>query len=519
LGRGPGDVGAVHLVDELDRAGPLLGRAPEFATLKGRSNYLCLHRLHEGVPSDDEDGLFDQFEAVAQSGGGPSSRLGKDLLRLRDWADETETGDRDAMTPGVSDRAWSQVAVSSRECLGASRCAYGAECFAEAARERAKLAEVIVTNHALLAIDALEGAPVLPAHEVLIVDEAHELVSRVTGVATGELTPGGVSRAVRRSARLVDEKAADALQSAGESFERLMELALPGRLEELPEDLGYALAALRDAARTVITALGNTRDASVADEDAVRKQAMAAIENVHQGAERLLERSEYDVLWYERHDRYGASLRVVSLQDWDRDAVEVSQHNAQVDKDATFKSIVITLGGDVVRLSPKVAYKGRGGNAELHGLYFTGDDQHHEHRSLIDHNISNTRSRVEYKGALSGKGAHGVWIGDVIIGEGTTGTDSYEHNRNLQLTDDTRVDSVPNLEIFTGEVEGAGHAAASGRLDDIHLFYLRSRGIPEDEARRLVIRGYFLELINRIPVEGLAEEIMAKVERKLAAHE
>ncbi|MFD6951664.1 Fe-S cluster assembly protein SufD [Nocardiopsis sp. TSRI0078] len=219
------------------------------------------------------------------------------------------------------------------------------------------------------------------------------------------------------------------------------------------------------------------------------------------------------------HVGEGARLTLVSLQDWDTDAVDVSQHNAQVAKDATFKSIVITLGGDLVRLSPKVAYKGRGANAELHGLYFTGDGQHHEHRSLIDHNISNTRSRVEYKGALSGKDAHGVWIGDVIIGEGTTGTDSYEHNRNLQLTDDTRVDSVPNLEIFTGEVEGAGHASASGRLDDIHLFYLRSRGIPEDEARRLVIRGYFLELIGRIPVEELREEIMAKVERKLAEHE
>lgn len=219
------------------------------------------------------------------------------------------------------------------------------------------------------------------------------------------------------------------------------------------------------------------------------------------------------------HVGEGARLTLVSVQDWERDTVDVSQHNTQVDKDGTYKSIVITLGGDLVRLSPKVAYKGRGANAELHGLYFTGDGQHHEHRSLIDHNMSHTRSRVEYKGALSGKGAHGVWIGDVIIGEGTTGTDSYEHNRNLQLTDDTRVDSVPNLEIFTGEVEGAGHAAASGRLDDIHLFYLRSRGIPEEEARRLVIRGYFLELINRIPVEELREEIMAKVEQKLAAHE
>src|SRR5690606_12694467 len=160
-----------------------------------------------------------------------------------------------------------------------------------------------------------------------------------------------------------------------------------------------------------------------------------------------------------------------------------------------------------------------GGGAELRGLYFPGEGQHHEHRSLIDHNISHTRSRVEYKGALSGEGAHAVWIGDVIIGEGTEGTDSYEHNRNLALTDGTRVDSVPNLEILTGEAEGAGHASASGRLDDIHLFYLRSRGIPEDEARRLVIRGFFAELINRIEVPELRDRIMAEVEEKLAEHE
>ena len=219
------------------------------------------------------------------------------------------------------------------------------------------------------------------------------------------------------------------------------------------------------------------------------------------------------------HVGEGARLTLVSLQEWDDDAVEVSQHNALVAKDADFKSIVITLGGDLVRLSPRVSYTGRGGNAELYGLYFAGDGQHHEHRSLINHNLSNTRSRVDYKGALSGEGAHTVWIGDVIIGEGTEGTDSYENNRNLQLTDGTRVDSVPNLEIFTGEVQGAGHASASGRLDDIHLFYLRSRGIPAEEARRLIIRGYFLDIINRIDSPELREHVMEKVERKLAAHE
>ncbi|WP_148591119.1 ATP-dependent DNA helicase [Streptomyces sp. WAC01526] len=315
---------------------PLLRRRPEFAMLKGRSNYLCLHRLHEGVPQEEEDGLFDVFEQAT-----PTSKLGKDLLRLRDWADETETGDRDALTPGVSDRAWGQVSVSSRECLGASKCAYGAECFAEAARERAKLADVVVTNHALLAIDAIEGAPVLPQHEVLIIDEAHELVSRVTGVATGELTPGQVNRAVRRAAKLVNEKAADQLQTASETFERLMELALPGRLEEIPEDLGYCLMALRDAARTVVSALGSTRDKSVQDEDAVRKQALAAVENVHAVAERIANGSAYDVVWYERHDRFGASLRVAPLS-----VSGLLREKLFDDRSVTLTSATLKLGGD-----------------------------------------------------------------------------------------------------------------------------------------------------------------------------
>ncbi|MDX3234765.1 ATP-dependent DNA helicase [Streptomyces sp. ME03-5709C] len=315
---------------------PLLRREPQYAMLKGRSNYLCLHRLHEGVPQDEGDGLFDQFEAAA-----PTSKLGQDLLRLRDWSDETDSGDRDDLTPGVSDRAWQQVSVTSRECLGASRCAYGAECFAEAARERAKLADVVVTNHALLAIDALEGAPVLPGHEVLVVDEAHELVSRVTGVATGELTPGRVSRTVKLAAKLVNEKAADALMSASDGFERLMELALPGRLEELPEDLRYALMALRDACRQVITSLGETRDRSVQDEDAVRKMALAATENVHEVAERIVAGSAYDVVWYERHDRYGASLRVAPLS-----VSGLLREKLFTERSVVLTSATLRLGGD-----------------------------------------------------------------------------------------------------------------------------------------------------------------------------
>ncbi|WP_445396693.1 ATP-dependent DNA helicase [Streptomyces sp. LE64] len=320
----------------VDALHPLLRRRPEFAMLKGRSNYLCLHRLHEGMPQDEEEGLFDQFEAAA-----PSSKLGQDLLRLRDWSDETETGDRDGLTPGVSDRAWAQVSVSSRECLGATRCAYGAECFAELARERAKLADVVVTNHALLAIDAIEGAPVLPPHEVLIVDEAHELVSRVTGAATGELTSGQVTRAVRRAAKLVDEKVADQLQTAAEGFERVMELALPGRLEEVPEDLGYALMALRDAARNVIVALGATRDKSVVDEDAVRKQALASVETVHAVAERIAQGSEYDVVWYERHDRFGAALRVAPLS-----VSGLLREKLFAERSVILTSATLKLGGD-----------------------------------------------------------------------------------------------------------------------------------------------------------------------------
>lgn len=181
----------------------------------------------------------------------------------------------------------------------------------------------------------------LPQHEVLIVDEAHELVSRVTGVATGELTPGQVNRAVRRAAKLVNEKAADALQTASEGFERVMELALPGRMEEVPEDLGYALLALRDAARTVISALGATRDKSVQDEDAVRKQALASVETIHGVAERITQGSEYDVVWYERHDRFGASVRVAPLS-----VSGLLREKLFTERSVVLTSATLKLGGD-----------------------------------------------------------------------------------------------------------------------------------------------------------------------------
>ncbi|GAA1368980.1 Fe-S cluster assembly protein SufD [Streptomyces beijiangensis] len=213
----------------------------------------------------------------------------------------------------------------------------------------------------------------------------------------------------------------------------------------------------------------------------------------------------------------GAKLTVVSVQDWDDKAVHVAQHNALVGRDATFKSIVVTFGGDLVRLHPRVTYAGPGGDAELFGLYFTDKGQHQEHRLLVDHNAPNCKSNVAYKGALQGQDAHAVWIGDVLIQAAAEGTDSYELNRNLVLTDGARVDSVPNLEIETGEIAGAGHASATGRFDDSQLFYLQSRGIPADEARRLVVRGFFAELVQQIGLPDVEERLLAKIDAELEA--
>ncbi|MFD7512052.1 Fe-S cluster assembly protein SufD [Streptomyces sp. NPDC059853] len=211
----------------------------------------------------------------------------------------------------------------------------------------------------------------------------------------------------------------------------------------------------------------------------------------------------------------GAKVTVVSVQDWADTAVHCSQHNALVGRDATFKSVVVTFGGDVVRIHPRVTYAGPGGEAELYGLYFTDGGQHQEHRLLVDHSAPNCRSNVAYKGALQGADAHAVWIGDVVIQAAATGTDTYELNRNLVLTDGARVDSVPNLEIETGEIAGAGHASATGRFEDEQLFYLMARGIPEDEARRLVVRGFFAELIQQIGVPDVEERLIAKLTAEL----
>jgi len=213
----------------------------------------------------------------------------------------------------------------------------------------------------------------------------------------------------------------------------------------------------------------------------------------------------------------GAHLTVVSVQDWAQGSVHTSSHRLRIDRDATVKHIVVTLGGDVVRVTPDAEFVGEGASVKMLGLYFADAGQHQEQRLFVDHAVPNCISRVTYKGALQGEGAHTVWVGDVLIRAAAEGTDTYELNRNLVLTDGARADSVPNLEIETGVIEGAGHASATGRFDDEQLFYLRARGIPETDARRLVVRGFFAELIHEIGVPDVEERLLAAIEKELEA--
>lgn len=212
----------------------------------------------------------------------------------------------------------------------------------------------------------------------------------------------------------------------------------------------------------------------------------------------------------------GADLTVVTLQEWDDESTHLAQHDIVVGRDATVRHIAVTLGGGIVRLSTNATYAGPGGTFEGLGVYFADAGQHLEHRLFVDHEAPRCTSNVEYKGALQGETAHTVWVGDVLIRASAEGTDTYELNRNLILTDGARADSVPNLEIETGEIAGAGHASATGRFDDQQLFYLMARGIPEDEARRLVVRGFFGAIVARIGVPEVEEHLMEVVDRELA---
>ena len=211
----------------------------------------------------------------------------------------------------------------------------------------------------------------------------------------------------------------------------------------------------------------------------------------------------------------GAHVTVVSLQDWDRGSVHLGQHEALVAKDSVYRHIAVSLGGEIVRLVNNVSFSSEGGDVELFGVYFGDAGQHLEHRLFIDHNHPKGVSHVDYRGALQGEKARSVWVGDVLIRPEALGIETYESNKNLILTDGCRADAVPNLEIETGQIVGAGHSASTGRFDDEQLFYLRSRGIPEEEARRLVVRGFFSTILNRIGVEDVESTLMARIDKEL----
>ena len=287
-----------------------LGREPTFAILKGRRNYLCLHRLDTGAPDEPEDGiLFDPFAASA---------LGRQVKRLHQWSSDTETGDRDELVPGVSEQAWRQVSVSARECLGVSRCPIGSDCFAERARAEAGRADIVVTNHALLAIDALQDYQVLPEHDLVVIDEAHDLVDRVTSVATAELNAAMVTAAVKRCGRQVDEKVVDRLAEAGEGLAAMLDGAPQGRLDTLPQPLATVLATLRDAAHACMSGLGPERTQDV-DGTTARRLALSLLEEVHDTAVRLLDAFDTDdarrrdVVWIGGGNERPPVLRVAPL--------------------------------------------------------------------------------------------------------------------------------------------------------------------------------------------------------------
>jgi ATP-dependent DNA helicase DinG len=289
---------------------PVLGRRPQWATLKGRANYACLHRVRKGVP--DEQGDLVPIATLT------STALGAEVLRARNWAEEqastAATGDRDRLEPGVSDRAWAQVSVSARECLGAAKCPYGSECFAERARAQAHDVDVVVTNHALLAIDALEGVPVLPEHDVVVVDEGHELAARVTSIATAELSFGFVERAAKRARRFVDAEQCDELGNCAETLRRALADVEPGRIDELPGALSGAVVSVRDAARQVQSAFaaGSAADREP-DVEAGRRAATAMVDEIFETAGRIAAHGAGDVVWAEERDRGPRVLRVAPL--------------------------------------------------------------------------------------------------------------------------------------------------------------------------------------------------------------
>jgi Fe-S cluster assembly protein SufD len=284
-----------------------------------------------------------------------------------------------------------------------------------------------------------------------------------------------------------------AAANAWSSFEKALHIGVAGEepvvLTVTRSDLGTAAR----AAHVLVTAAPNSTGLVVLDS---------------RGSGHLTENVEILV-------GEGAHLTVVSVQEWGDDAIHLASHFARVERDARLKHIVVSLGGSIVRVNPSTHLAGPGSEVEMLGVYFADAGQHLEQQVFVHHDAPQSKSRVTYKGALNGTGAHTVWIGDVLIGRAATGTDSYEQNRNLVLSEGTRADSIPNLEIETGDIAGAGHASATGRFDDEHLFYLQSRGITEDEARRLVVLGFLSEIVQKIGEPQLEARLSAALEAEL----
>nr|WP_216654163.1 ATP-dependent DNA helicase [Nocardioides sp. zg-DK7169] len=315
-----------------------------YAVLKGRSNYACLHRVREGVP--DDQGALVQL---------PEGSMGAKILELRAWADkeaeEGGSGERDN-APRHTDKEWRQVSVSHRECLGAAKCPFGQECFAELAKEKAQQSHLIITNHSLLAIDAVEGVPMIPDYDVVVIDEAHELTQRVTQAATDELWAAEVERAARRAQRYVDGSEADDLSDAADALRAAMGEARPGRLEQLPLDLGDALVLVRDSARAVISAFPKDKDRD-GEADAGRTQARGTVQEVFTTAERMAAQLDSDVLWMtEGSERMPPRLCVAPLQVWGQ-----MRDKLLNEKTVVFTSATLMLGGDFSSVATSVGLK------------------------------------------------------------------------------------------------------------------------------------------------------------------
>ncbi|MER7071091.1 ATP-dependent DNA helicase [Terrabacter sp. NPDC000476] len=326
-----------------DALAPVLGRRPTYALVKGRRNYVCLNKLEGGFP-DDEEGLLSVGQVDASVG-----RLGQEVVRLREWASSTDSGDRDELVPGVSERAWRQVSVSAHECLG-SKCPLVAECFVERAREAAKDVDVIVTNHSFMAIDSFEGRQMLPEHDVLVVDEAHELVDRVTATITDELTGAMVMTAAKRAGRMSENTAA--LDEAGELLAQALEPLEEGRMLGVPDSVALALARVRDTARTVQSDL---KPPPGQEADGARQIARAAVDEVHENAERVLEERELDVVWLNRDPRRGPVLRVAPMS-----VAMLVRDKVFEERTVVLTSATLELGGTFDAVAGTIGLRGNG---------------------------------------------------------------------------------------------------------------------------------------------------------------